>query len=175
MEAEKLIEAVGSISGASFIGIDTVTMLDLKGGKKNPMAGRVYKVVMGSTVMAFQNKNVNGYEEMVRRRLKAEGKDADQFSLGQRVWGTRMQGLPIVLHEKDGTVNTYLEVIFLTQGEVKYYLDDPSHEIQKSKIIGFPESKSDEKGQGGLSDKVIIRTYSAESIARLRIDGKVFQ
>ena len=132
MRLETILNAVETISGAAFIGIDTDSIVSLKGGKKNPLQGRVHKVTLGSTVMCFQHKYTNGYENMVRRRLEQEGKDPDSFKLSPRVWGTRLPELPIVVHEKDGVVKHYLEVIFMQQGKSHYYLDTPGNIIPLS-------------------------------------------
>lgn len=58
-----------NVNGASFVGLDTEVVVPLKGGKANPMKDRVTKVTYGSRVMVFQNRNANGYENMVHRRL----------------------------------------------------------------------------------------------------------
>lgn len=170
MKYAQLINAVAGINGASFVGLDTHVDVPLTGGKKNPMQGRVTKRMIGATVMSFQNKNFSAYEAMVQRRLTSEGKDPQAFVLGERSWGTRVPNMPIVEHFKNDEVKYYLEVIFLTPGEVTYYLD--GNPISPKDIIGLPVAKGGE--QGGLEDKVILRTFAAESITELRIDGKVF-
>jgi hypothetical protein len=170
MKYAQLIAAVANINGASFVGLDTHTDVTLTGGKKNPMQGRVTKRMTGATVMSFQNKNFSAYEAMVQRRLTAEGKDPEAFKLGERAWGTRVPNMPIVEHFKDGDTKYYLEVIFLTPGVVSYYLDGAP--IAAADIIGLPVSKGGE--QGGLTEKVILRTFAADSITELRIDGQVF-
>ena len=170
MKYAQLIAAVANINGASFVGLDTHTDVTLTGGKKNPHQGRVTKKMLGATVMSFQNKNFSAYEAMVQRRLTAEGKDPEAFVLGERAWGTRIPNMPIVEHFKDGDTKYYLEVIFLTPGVVTYYLDGAS--IDPSFIIGLKSASAGE--QGGLTDKVILRTFAADSITELRIDGQVF-
>jgi len=159
--------AVSGINGASFIGLDTLTDVDLKGGKSNPMKGLVQKAVIGSSVMVFQNKNSNGYENMVRRRLEAEGKNAESFELKPRVWGTRIEGTPIVEHKG----SYYLEVIFLKSGVTSYFLSGKP--IKKDLIQGLDTSK-EEGTQGGLDNKVIIRSFKIESIARITINKEVY-
>jgi len=170
MKYATLIAAVADINGASFVGIDTHTDVKLTGGKKNPMQGRVTKRMIGATVMSFQNKNFSAYEAMVHRRLAAEGKDPAKFVLSERAWGTRIPNMPIVEHFKDGVTKYYLEVIFMKPGTVSYYLDGAP--IAKAHIEGLAEREEGE--QGGLEEKVIIRTFAADSITELRIDGKVF-
>jgi hypothetical protein len=165
-----LITAMADINGASFVGIDTHTDVKLAGGKKNPMQGRVTKKMIGATVMSFQNKNFNAYEAMVHRRLVAEGKDPANFVLSERAWGTRIPNMPIVEHTKDGIQRFYLEVIFMKPGVVSYYLDGAP--IAKADIEGLAEREEGE--QAGLENKVVIRTFAAESITSLRIDGKSF-
>jgi hypothetical protein len=167
MDSNKLINAVSNVNGNTFVGMTTVTTPTLLGGKKNAMQGRVKKHMIDANVMVFQNKNVNGYEAMVQRRLIAEGKDPASFELGPRAWGTRVEGLPIVEH-KD---KIYLEVIFLAPGKVFYTLDGTP--IEKEAIEGLREVEPSEESQGGLSNKVVIRTFAAESVAELKINGEV--
>lgn len=171
MKANQLLIAVNNISGASFIGLDTLTEVKLKGGKGNPQQGRITKEMSAAQVMAFQNKTVNGYEAMIERRLINEGKDPTSFQLGPRAWGTRIPNLPIVEHFKDGSTTYYLEVIFLKPGTVQYFLD--ASPIDKKDIIGLEEREEGE--QGGLSNKVVIRAFKADSITALRIDGKEYR
>jgi hypothetical protein len=170
MQTNTLFNAFQNVNGASFVGFDSLTPVALTGGKKNPMQGRVTKRMTGAQVMVFQNKNTNGYEAMIQRRLAAEGKDPASFELGERAWGTRVPNLPIVQHEKDGVVKTYMEVIFLNPGKSEYLLD--GNAIAKADIVGLKDSVEGE--QGGLEHKVVIRTFAAENITTLRVDGQVF-
>ena len=160
-----LTSAMANVNGASFIGLDTTTIVKLTGGKGNNMQGRVRKHMKGASVMVFQNKNSHGYDNMVKRRLVAEGKDPESFKLSARAWGQRVENMPIVTHKGA----EYLEVIFLKAGEVSYTFD--GQPIAKEDINGLPE-KPVEAAQGGLTDKVIIRTFKAESIDEIRIDGQ---
>lgn len=166
MQFSTLSDALQNVSGASFIGIDTKTVPALTGGKKNPMQGRVTKITRGASVMVFQNKHTNAYENMVNRRLASEGIDT-AFEVGPRTWGERIQNTPFVEHKG----NHYLEVIFLKPGKSEYYLDD--QRIDKSHIIGLTEKPEGE--QGGLENKVIIRTFAVDNIIALRVDGTVFE
>lgn len=151
-----------NINGATIISLDTVTDVILRGGKQNPQQGRVTKHCTGHNVMIFQNKTINGYDAMVRRRLVAEGKNPDLFVLSPRQWGERIEGEPFVYHKG----NYYLEVIFLKAGKVHYMLDE-ANPIEKEDIIGLPDHVEGE--QGGLENKVIIRTYSVESLRAITI------
>ncbi len=170
MQYSQVLNAVANVNGASFIGLDTLTTPKLAGGKKNLQQGRVQKRMTGANVMSFQNKTTNGYENMVKRRLVAEGKNPDDFVLGERAWGQRVPNMPIVEHTKDGIVNYYLEVIFLTSGESEYLLDGVV--VPATAIQGLPEAS--DSGQGGLDNKVIVRTFAIDSITELRINGQVF-
>lgn len=170
MKNNTLVSAVGDINGASFVGIDTLVDVKLTGGKKNPQQGRITKQMLGATVMSFQNKNFSAYEAMVHRRLEAEGKDPGNFVLSERARGVRIPNLPIVTHIKDGVEKYYLEVIFLKPGAVSYFQDGLP--IAEANIVGLPVKQ--EADQGGLDNTVILRTFAAESITELRIDGRVF-
>jgi hypothetical protein len=171
MHYAQLVQVFSQVNGASFVGLDSLTEVKLLGGKKNPQQGRVTKRMTGAQIMVFQNKNVNGYEAMVHRRLTAEGKNPATFELGERAWGTRVPNMPIVEHLKDGVVKYYLEVIFLSAGTTEYLLDGqvvPAAQIQGLEARG-------EGAQGGLDNKVIIRTFAADSVTEVRVNGQVFR
>lgn len=155
------------INGTTFIGLDTVTEPTLKGGRANPFKGRVKKVMTGASICLFQNKKTNGYKNMLCRRLIEEGKDPESFQLGARIWGERIEGTPVILHNGEN----YLECIFLKGGRVIYLVDGV--ETSPEAIQGL-ELDREESAQGGLSEaaKVIVRTFKAKSITKLRIGGE---
>jgi hypothetical protein len=105
---------------------------------------------------------------MVKRRLVKDGKAADDFELGARAWGERIEGTPFVTHK--GKV--YLEVIYLKPGTTEYFLD--GQPINKSDIEGLEDKTPSEEGQGGVNDKVIIRTYALASVTALRVASTVY-
>lgn len=152
-----------NVNGTTFISISTETVPRLKGGKKNSFIGRTTKVMTGANVMVFQNKSINGYDAMVRRRLEKEGKDPQSFELSPRTWGERIPNTPFVEHKG----NYYLEVIFLTSGEVHYEVDGVK--TPANKIEGLNDEKQEGR-QGGLNDKVIIRTFKIDSIKSVTIN-----
>jgi hypothetical protein len=160
-----IAQIFSAVNGNTIISMDTATKPVLKGGKSNPLQGRVTKVMRGASVMVFQNKNTNGYEAMVKRRLEKEGKATD-FNVGPRQWGERVEGTPIVEHKG----KRYLEVIFLRAGEVEYQLDG---KVISAELVG--EQSSSNGDQGGLDNKVIIRTFAEESITRLKVGGITFE
>ena len=161
-------ELMKNVNGSTFISINTDTPVTLKGGKKNPMQGRVNKVVIGSNVMVFQNKTTNAYENMVNRRLLAEGK-AMKFEVGPRPWGERLEGTPFVVHK--GTM--YLEVIFLKAGKKHYTVDNVK--VNADTIQGLDVDEDREEGnQNGLENKVVIRTYKVANIKNITINGTTY-
>jgi len=160
---EKLMAALKQLNGVAIAAINSKTDVTLLGGKKNPMQGRVKKVMEGGNIMFFCNMNNNGYNDMVKRRLEKEGKDPESFTLGKRVWGERVPQTPFVLH--NGQI--YVEAIFLkSPKQVSYLLDGKP--IEKNQIEGLKE-KQEEGEQGGLNNKVIIRTYKLDSITALKM------
>lgn len=156
-----------NVNGATFISIDTSTEPKLTGGKKNAYKGRVRKIMTGANVMVFQNKNSSGYDNMVKRRLVKEGKAPESFNLSPRSWGTRLPNTPIVEHKG----SYYLEVIFLNKGDVHYEVDgvvtDPAT------ITGL-QGYEGEARQGGLNDKVIIRTFKIDSLTSITINKQTY-
>lgn len=166
-QVHKISTILAEVNGASFISMDTTTTPTLLGGKSNPMKGRVRKHNTRANIMVFQNKNSNAYDNMVKRRLLAEGKDPDLFKLSPRTWGQRLTGTPLVEHK--GAL--YLEVIFLASGQTAYTLD--GQPIDKADIQGLNDKPVEGK-QGSLDDKVIIRTFKLDSITRLSIGDKEY-
>lgn len=164
MDFQTVKAAFDTLAGGTFVGMDTVTDVVLKGGKKNPQQGRVTKQMTGATVMCFSNTNGSAYNAMVLRRLEQEGKDPSTFELGPRAWGQRIAGTPFVEHNG----KHYLEVIFLRAGAVQYRLD--GNPVDETAIEGLPEKREGE--QGGLENKVVIRTFAMDSITALRANGK---
>lgn len=160
----KLTTLLADVNGNTIISIDTVTIPTLAGGKKNPMQGQIRKVMIGGNVMVFTNKQSNGYENMINRRLTAEGKDPASFQLGPRSWGTRIAGTPFIEH--NGAM--YLEVIFLRPGKVHY--EHGIRPINANEIEGLRHA--DEAEQGGLDNKVVIRTFKFDSISSITINGQ---
>ena len=156
-----------NVNGATFISLTTETDPRLTGGKANPHKDNVKKVMCGGNVMVFQNKNIHGYEAMVKRRLTKEGKDPSSFALGKRTWGNRIPDSPFVEHKGEH----YLEVIFLHSGEVHFELN--GNLISERNVWGIPAKKVEGR-QGGLNDKVIIRTFKVSSIRSLVINGEEF-
>ncbi len=165
MKFEMLANLLDDINGATFIGIDTETSVKLKGGKGNPLQGKVTKKTLGASVMVFTNANSSAYGDMVKRRLVKEGKDPESFELGKRAWGERIKGTPFIEHKEQ----KYLEAIFLNSGKSEYFVD--GIKTPKEDIEGLPVVKVNEESQGGLEDKVIIRTFKVDSIIGMRIDG----
>lgn len=164
MQLNTAQDAFSKLAGGTFVGMDTLTEVKLKGGKKNPMQGRVTKRMTGAQVMCFSNTNGSAYEAMVKRRLVAEGKDAGDFQLSPRAWGERIQGTPFVEHNG----RHYLEVIFLRAGAVEFLLD--GKQIAREDVEGLDEGQAGE--QGGLENKVVIRTFALEGITALRANGQ---
>lgn len=72
MATHNIRTVLAALRGVSFIGLDQETLVKLKGGKGNPMQGRVTKRVTGSTVLVAANKNTNTYQNMVRNRIAGE-------------------------------------------------------------------------------------------------------
>ena len=166
----ELIEKLKEFKGAQIISIDSVTQVKLVGGQQNPMQGKVKKVTLGAQVMIFDSSK--GYKNMINRRLKKQNAEdlttialfeaiaSSGFEPGPRQWGQRVDGTPFVEHKG----KLYLECIFIRPGKSTYYLGE--EEIDKDDIIGLPDKT--EGDQGGLIDKVIIRTFAIDSLLQVR-------
>jgi len=166
MKLEQIKSLIEQINGATFAGMDMTTTVTLLGGKGNPQQGRVKKHTTGSSVMLFTNQSSNGYENMVKKHLVAEGKNPESFTLGELKWGERVEGTPFISHKGD----YYLQVIFLRGGQSTYTID--GHPVEKSNVIGLPIDKSGEYQGLDQSNAVIVRTFKLDNIDALRLMGE---
>lgn len=168
---QELNELVANVKGTTFAGLTTRTNVKLLGGKKNPMQGRVQKLTEGANIIVYANSEKSGYAEMVKRRMVKEGKDPSEFQLKPRAWGTRIGQTPFIEHNG----KYYFECIFVSPGKTTYLLDgDP---ISKDDIEGLSKPKekeetTEDKSQGGIENKVILRTFSLESIVSIKLKNE---
>ena len=109
---------------------------------------------------------------MVKRRLTEEGKDPESFHLGNRSWGTRLENTPIVHHNKDGVDKYYLEVVFMKSGHVHYEVNGVVTPVEQ--IQGL-ETDKEEGHQGGLDNKVVIRTFEIKNLLAIRAFGEEYR
>ncbi len=159
----QILSTLMQLDGCAIGSLVTETKVPLLGGKKNEMKDRVTKFAEGGNIMLFTNKNDSSYRKMVAKRLAKEGKNPANFVLSPRTWGERIPETPFILHKGE----YYLEAIFLSApGKIQYKLDGQN--IAKEDIKGL-KADSGEAKQGGLTDKVIIRTYKLSSILEIKM------
>jgi len=135
------------------------------------MQGRVEKLTENSNIIIYANSEKSGYAEMVKRRMLEEGKDPEEFQLKPRQWGVRIDQTPFITHND----KNYFECIFVSPGKSSYFLD--GEPIDKDDIEGLdaPTALSEVKEdtqQGGIENKVIIRTYGLESIVSIKLKNE---
>lgn len=169
MEYNVLHTIVDGIKGTRFASIDTISEVKLKGGKKNPLQNRVFKKTEGSVVI-LTNTPEQVYANMVKKRLVEEGKDFKQFELKPRTWGERIGNTCFIEHKGE----KYLEVLFVSSGNSSYLVDGV--ETKPEEIEGLEiEKKINVESQGGLDNKVIIRTYKTDSVLNIRVNGEEYK
>ena len=144
--------------------MDTRTQVTLRGGKSNPMVGRVQKVTKNALAIAYNNSKGSQYAGLVNDQLRAEGK-RDTFVAQPPRWGQRIDGTPIVEHEGD----KYVEVVIASPGVVSYELD--GQPIDRSMIVGLPPEPQAPQ-QGGVDNHIALKRYGLESVERMRIKGR---
>lgn len=168
-----LKEQMDTVKGTTFAGLSTLTDVKLKGGKKNPHQGRITKKTIDSNVILFSNTKDSGYVSIIRKRMLSEGKDPDTFEPKARAWGTRIGSSPFIEHNG----KYYLECFFISPGRTTYYLD--GEEIAKEDIEGLEDkaktTESDKyiESQGGIENKVVVRTFSLDSIVSIALKGEL--
>lgn len=165
-----ILEKLKDFKGSRIIGIDTESTLEVKGKEHKVYEGRITKKTQGSVCMIF--KSGTGYFNMVNRRLVKEGlakedsQETKEFIPAKRKWGIRVKDTPFIEHKG----NLYLEVIYLRKGNSKYFLD--GFEVDFSEISSMLKKKSKSPEQGGLNNKVFVRSIRVSNIKGLRLNGE---
>lgn len=189
-ETHDIMTVLEGVSGTAFVSIDTLTeetlfsrisslsssdqlLCKVINSKKNPMLGRIFKRLVGNSVIVFTSSA--GYKNMVKRRLDKEGKDENEFVVKPPIWGSRINDTPIIEHNGE----YYLECIFQKSG-VKSYMGlvgdtGKLEEIDKDLIIGLkPPAKIADSAQAYLENMVIIRRFKLKSITGIRFNDQEF-
>lgn len=156
MELNQIHDLLTRINGCTFASLDAETQ-PIKGFRK---------IVRNQRVILFTNAQSSGYENVIRRRLIAEGKDPNSFVVGDLPWGERVQGTPLIMHEG----RAYLQTILLHEGEARYYIGH--HEITEKDFLSM--SSSYRHTNQGLSDdrEVRVLTYLVDNITEIRLLGE---
>lgn len=154
MELNQVLGLLSEIHGCTFASLDAET---------KPSPG-FRKTVEGENVLLFTNKNSSGYENMVRRRLKAAGLDPDSFRLGPLPWGTRLPDTPIIEHKRE----YYIQTICVRPGKVRAFIG-----LREVDPADLPWLKGHENSGQGLpkGDQVVVKTYALRSIKTLTLKG----
>lgn len=166
------IAVTTAFNGAAFANLTTLTALPLKGGKKNPLQGRVTKLSENANVMLFTSGA--GYQNRVNKLLREErGENAPTFESQPLKWGKRVQDTPVIVHTKDGELRFYLQVLFLNAPKnVSLFVDGRPATPEEVEAIRATENKPNTaKLQEGLQRHVHVRPYAFDSIVSLRAGG----
>ena len=158
---EEMITMFAGVSGNTFVGINYVAPVDMK-KTGNPYVGReVLKTTAQSGQFGFD------YEAGMNRNLAKEGMTPD-FVVGERSWGIN-EGKGIILNPKTGEVSIQLRVE-AKPSSVIYTLDGEM--IDKEVLAPYlPVHKA---GTYDGVDKPTVRTYRADRIKSLRINGEEY-
>lgn len=156
MDRAVLENLLREIRGCSFATIDA----------ENPVTDYpgVVHVVTGKRVLMFTNKHCSGYEQMVKRRLEAAGKNPRNFVLGDLPWGKRIPETPLIEHNG----KTYLQVIELAEGVSKYLMDGKEftpEQLQMKPRRHYGQSLP-------KADEVQVRCYNLDNIKRIALAGE---
>ena len=142
-----------NINGSSIISFSSETTIKPKAAFKHHI---IKKKSFNNNVIVFGKCGVNGYQNMVNRRLQQEGKQAN-FQVGVRKWGTAIKNTCFVLHKDQ----VYLDCIFLNKPKTEYYLDDKlvDYDVIKPMIYAVNKPK-----QNQLENTVQFRTFKLSNI-----------
>lgn len=166
MKLETVLEAIDIAKDSDKVLLSTMSGVKLTGGKKNPLQGKVVKNVCDAQVIFNDGQT---YTNMIKEQMANEGKDPSEFKASERPWGKRVNDTPIIEHNGQ----YYLETIFVSAGDTAYLVDGMV--TDKSEIEGLPKPKVSESSQGGVDNKVVVRTHKLDSITVIKVNDQVFK
>lgn len=153
MDYNALMLLLEKVNGCTFATIDSTTL---------PRPG-LRKVTTGTRVILFTNKKVNGYGELVKRRLIEAGKDPRNFVLGDLPWGERIPDTPVIIHRG----LHYLQTVVLEPGQSVGYIGN--REVDLEDFI--PHRRTNQGLPKG--DEVLVATYRLDHIDRIALMGEI--
>jgi hypothetical protein len=122
----------------------------------------------------YKLARVNGvinwvYEKAVNDQRRRENKTPD-FRAFPRIWGTRLRGLPFVIHtNKAGDTHHYLEVKIENPIEERYYTARRNVRIPYENIDKYLVKPGLDRQE--VESPIILRDYRLDHILAIKIDG----
>ena len=158
---DEMVTIFKSISGATFVGINYIAPVDMK-KTGNPYVGKeVLKTTQQSGQFGFD------YEAGMNRTLAKEGIVPD-FVAGPRTWGVN-EGKGIIINPKTGDISIQLRVE-AKPSSVTYTIDG----VVVDKVVLEPFLPVHKPSTYEGVDKPTVRTYRADRIKSLRINGEEY-
>lgn len=136
----------------------TIATID---SETSPSPG-IKKITTGERVILFSGIEDSGYETMIKRKLKAMGRDPDSFSVGPLPWGTRVGNTPIIAHKG----RFYLQAVRIHSGQIQTFIGDtpvPPEDVLKPLFSQFRQRDLPK------DEQVHIRTYALDSIKKITL------
>jgi len=157
----ELIELLKNLKTATPATIITQTTPKMR-KKNNPYFDKVTKFMKANVFINFN------YENSVNKVLDKEGKEP-YFKASSRVWGTRIQGTPLVEHKG----NYYLECRFLKYVKSTYIFDN--HVIPESILNDYVYEGNNSEHQGvSWENEIILRDFKIENILQIKFNKEVY-
>lgn len=152
MQYAEVLMAVRKINGCTFAALDAVT----------EERGNIIRTTRNEQVLLFSGggSDKSAYEAMVRRRLTALGRPADDFKVGKLPWGEHVGDTPLIYHRD----RYYLQTILLRTPDLTYTC--------RGVVIEPPPRWNIKQGLP-LDKQVVVQTYALDNIQSLRLMGEV--
>lgn len=121
----------------------------------------------------FKIGRINGmvnwsYQRSVNRQREREDKETD-FESKPRVWGTRIQGTPLIEHKG----NYYIEVKVERNLET-LYVDEEGNKVEKSEFAEFiPDRKKSSRQK--VDKEIILRDINLENIIEISYNNNKYK
>lgn len=150
------------------VNVYTYSVVKLKGGKRNPYQGKVWRATDFRNVEINSRGDAGVYKQKVEDEMRKAG-EAGEFTPGKRAWGERVEGTPFIEHKGEFYLEFYpssnpedTSNVFYLEGE-----DGKVSPIEDVRTIHGYEA-------GTSKPKVDIRCVKLSNINKIEVGDVVF-
>lgn len=121
------------------------------------------------------------YKNAVNNQRAREAEDAGfdpdiikEFEPQPRYWGERVDGTPLVRHEKNGETRYYMEVLKFRTLDTQWR-DDSDRQVPDDEVRPFIRERSGESGRQKTKKPVRVRNVRVDNLDEVSVDGRRYR
>jgi hypothetical protein len=136
---------------------------------------RIRKTSRQQGMIGASYKNaVNNQRAREAREAGYNPDDIAEFEPQPRYWGERVEGTPLVRHEKDGETRWYMEVLKFRTLDFQWK-DDMNQAVSEEDVRPFIRERSGESSRQGTDKPIRVRNVRVDHLDEVSVDGRRYR